>query len=145
MAAMTAPSTIGALHMTTRSRRRSSSISIAISLFVSAPPRSTRTATPASDQARSMAVMIAATSVPRLAVRVASGEGDGDRVADHLPHHIGRAFRHLRGMRYDDNSDIPQDQPPNTSQAASIISADERAPGSMCPIDARPEKRRARG
>src|SRR5205823_7980890 len=46
VAAMTAPSTTGALQTTIRSRRDSGSISIAISLLVSAPPRSTRMATP---------------------------------------------------------------------------------------------------
>src|SRR5271169_202674 len=52
VAAITAPSTIGALQTTTRPRFSSASISIAISLLVSAPPRSTRIATPASDHAR---------------------------------------------------------------------------------------------
>src|SRR5437868_1547993 len=51
VAAMTAPSTIGALQTTTRFRRSGSSISTAISLLVSAPPRSTRIATPFADQA----------------------------------------------------------------------------------------------
>src|ERR1700731_1850155 len=64
VAAMTAPSTIGALHTTTRPRRSVSSISTAISLFVSAPPRSTRMATPASDQAASIACRIDSTLVP---------------------------------------------------------------------------------
>src|SRR5271154_272783 len=64
VAAITAPSTIGALHTTTRPRRSASSISTAISLFVSAPPRSTRMATPASDHARSIASRIDATPVP---------------------------------------------------------------------------------
>ena len=45
-------------------RRGSPSISTAISLLVSAPPRSTRMATPASDQALSMAPMIDSTLVP---------------------------------------------------------------------------------
>src|SRR5712692_8893595 len=64
VAAMTAPSTTGALQTTTRSLRSSGNISIAISLFVSAPPRSTRMATPRSDQACSIALMIASTLVP---------------------------------------------------------------------------------
>ena len=63
-AAMTAPSTMGALQMTARSRRSGGSISTAISLLVSAPPRSTSTATPFSLQTLSMAPMIAPTSVP---------------------------------------------------------------------------------
>ena len=54
-----------ALQIVTRPRRRSSSISIAISAFISAPPRSTSTATPRSDHAVSIAAEIAATSVPR--------------------------------------------------------------------------------
>src|SRR4029077_7853267 len=41
VAAITAPSTTGALQTTTRLRRSSGNISIAISLLVSAPPRST--------------------------------------------------------------------------------------------------------
>src|SRR5260221_2833851 len=65
VAAMTAPSTMGALQTTTLLWRSSGSISIAISLLVSAPPTSTRIATPASLQARSMAPMIAGTLVPR--------------------------------------------------------------------------------
>src|SRR5882762_1540714 len=65
VAAITAPSTIGALHTATRPRRFSSSISTAISLLVSAPPRSTRITTPAGVQARSIAARMAATSVPR--------------------------------------------------------------------------------
>src|SRR6478735_4790203 len=65
VAAITAPSTMGALQMTMRSRRSSGIISTAISLLVSAPPRSTRMATPASDHALSIAAMMAATSVPR--------------------------------------------------------------------------------
>src|SRR5262245_47771212 len=64
VAAITAPSTTGALQTTTRLRRSSGSISIAISLLVSAPPRSTRMATPFSDQALSIAAMIASTLVP---------------------------------------------------------------------------------
>src|SRR5882724_5575174 len=64
VAAITAPSTIGALQTTTLSRRSSGSISIAISLLLSAPPRSTRIATPLGDQALSMAARIEATSVP---------------------------------------------------------------------------------
>src|SRR5467141_142633 len=65
VAAMTAPSTTGALQTTTRSRRDSGNISIAISLLVSAPPRSTRIATPRSDHARSIAAIIASTLVPK--------------------------------------------------------------------------------
>src|SRR5688572_20738889 len=64
-AAITAPSTIGALQITTLPCRSSSSISTAISLLVSAPPRSSRIATPASDQAWSIAAMIAGTLVPK--------------------------------------------------------------------------------
>src|SRR5688500_18294474 len=64
VAATTAPSTTGALQSRTLLRRSSGSISIAISLLVSAPPRSTSTTTPALDQARSMADMIWPTSVP---------------------------------------------------------------------------------
>src|SRR5690606_29392640 len=55
VAAITAPSTIGASQTTTRLRRSSSSRSTAISALVSAPPRSTRIATPRADQARSIA------------------------------------------------------------------------------------------
>src|SRR5439155_18389349 len=65
VAAITAPSTTGASQTRNLFRRTGSSRSIAISLLVSAPPRSTRITTPASDQARSIAVTIAATSVPR--------------------------------------------------------------------------------
>src|SRR5882757_6382452 len=65
VAAITAPSTIGALHTATRPRRFSSSISTAISLLVSAPPRSTSMTTPAGVQARSIAARMAATSVPK--------------------------------------------------------------------------------
>src|SRR5688572_9494453 len=65
VAATTAPSTSGALQISTLPRRSSGSISIAISLLVSAPPRSTSTTTPALDQARSIAAMICPTSVPR--------------------------------------------------------------------------------
>src|SRR3984893_195041 len=64
VAAITAPSTMGALHTATRPRRFSSSISTAISLLVSAPPRSTSMTTPAGGPARSIAAMKAATSVP---------------------------------------------------------------------------------
>ena len=64
VAAITAPSTIGALHTTTRSRRSAGSSSMAISLLVSAPPKSTRIATPRSDQAASMALRMASTLVP---------------------------------------------------------------------------------
>ena len=62
---MTAPSTIGALQTTTRFRCPGCNISTAISLFVSAPPRSTRTATPFGDQALLMASIIKDTLVPR--------------------------------------------------------------------------------
>ena len=52
VAAITAPSTIGELQITTCSRCPvSGNSSIAISLLVSAPPRSTRTATPAAEHA----------------------------------------------------------------------------------------------
>src|SRR5437899_8296241 len=64
VAALTAPSTIGALQTTIFWERGSPIISTAISLLVSAPPRSTRIATPASDQALSLAPMIASTLVP---------------------------------------------------------------------------------
>src|SRR5262249_40937439 len=65
VAAITAPSTIGALQTTTRSRRSGCSISTAISLLVSAPPRSTRIATPFGDHTLLMASMINGTLVPR--------------------------------------------------------------------------------
>src|SRR4051812_13596594 len=64
-AAITAPSTIGSFQMTTFLWRSSSRISTAISLLVSAPPRSTRIATPESDHALSIASMIAGTLVPK--------------------------------------------------------------------------------
>ena len=72
VAAITAPSTIGALHTTTLPRLSSGSISTAISLFVSAPPRSTRMATPAGDQARSIAAMIPSTDGPQAPLRIAA-------------------------------------------------------------------------
>src|SRR5258706_12414446 len=64
VAAITAPSTIGALHTTTRVCCLSGNISIAISLLVSAPPRSTSTATPASDHARLIAARTSSTLLP---------------------------------------------------------------------------------
>src|SRR5579871_599719 len=65
VAAMTAPSTMGALQITILSRHASGNISMAISLLVSAPPRSTSTATPLLDHTFLIAAMIEATSVPR--------------------------------------------------------------------------------
>ena len=107
VAAMTAPSTIGALHTTTRPRRSSSSISMAISLFVSAPPRSTRIG-----HARrqtmlvSMAAMIAPTSVPRPPSGSPPRIGERHLVADHLPHHVGGAFGDFRGVGHDHDADV---------------------------------------
>src|SRR5207244_3235014 len=63
-AAMIAPSTIGELQRTTCRRRSSGNSSIAISLLVSAPPRSTRMATPRGDPACSIARSTFWTSLP---------------------------------------------------------------------------------
>ena len=58
VAAITAPSTTGASQITTLRCCSAGNISIAISLLVSAPPKSTRIATPASDHALSIAVQL---------------------------------------------------------------------------------------
>src|SRR5262249_6369131 len=63
VAAIPAPSTIGALHTTTGARRSGCSISTAISLLVSAPPRSTRMATPFGDHTLLIASIIKGTLV----------------------------------------------------------------------------------
>src|SRR5580704_16775894 len=81
VAAMTAPSTIGALHTTTRPRRSASSISTAISLFVSTPPRSPRTTTPASS--------------------VAAGVGQIHGVTLHWARHLPRPTGNLGQVRHD--------------------------------------------
>src|SRR5712664_1078649 len=65
VAAMTAPSTTGAEQTTTLACHSLGNISIAISELVSAPPRSTSTATPLGLYTCSMQCLIAATSVPR--------------------------------------------------------------------------------
>ena len=93
---MTAPSTIGALQTTICPWRSGGSISIAISLLVSAPPRSTRMATPVSDQAWSMAPHDRLDAGAEAAAGIAAAKGERHLVADHLAHHVGRALARRR-------------------------------------------------
>src|ERR1700677_3049112 len=77
---------------------------------------------------------------PELAGRAAPGPRERNVVADHLAHHVGRSFGDFRRMRYDDDADRAHQPAPNSSQIATIISADDRAPGSTWPIERSPRK-----
>ena len=75
----------------------------------------------------------------KAAVRIAARVGERHGVANHLPHHVGGPFGDLGRVRYDDDSDVGHGlSSPMTSQMAAIIRQDDRAPGSIWPIERSP-------
>src|SRR6266480_3411181 len=66
------------------------------------------------------------------AARISAAPAERHFMANHLLDHQGSAPRHVRRMRYNDDSDIfAHARPSITSATASTINAEDRAPGSM--------------
>ena len=122
------------------------SISIAISLLVSAPPRSTRMATPASDQASSIAAMIASTLVPSPPSGLPPHQASGTSSPT-----IWRTMSAAPSATFGECETMTMPTLPSCAalqrlrRPRAIISALERAPGSMWPIERRRGTRRGRG
>ena len=99
-------------------------------------------ATPASDQALVDRLQDRLDAGAEAALGIAAAQGERHLVADHLAHHVGRALGDERRMRDDDDADIRSCGclRGRCRDAASTISALERAPGSMWPIERSPRK-----
>src|SRR4030095_9788907 len=69
---------------------------------------------------------------------IAAAPGERHLVADHLAHHVGRAFGDQRRMRDDDDADIAHQRAPSVPPIAGTISALKRAPASTWRIERSP-------